>query len=85
MNQPITIPQASEELIDFIASGATPQQIVSFQASQQVKERVANLIKQEKTTGLSTEDKSELEQFLQLEHLIRLIKARAYQYLEKQS
>ncbi len=43
MSQPITIPQASEELIDFIASGSTPQQIVSFQASEQVKERVTDL------------------------------------------
>ncbi|EAW34608.1 hypothetical protein [Lyngbya sp. PCC 8106] len=84
MSQPIAIPQASEELIDFIASGATPQQIISFQASQQIKERVADLIEREKTTGLSTEEKSELDRFLQLEHLMRLIKARAYQYIEKQ-
>ncbi|MEA5497000.1 hypothetical protein VB834_19335 [Limnoraphis robusta Tam1] len=84
MSQPITIPQASEELIDFIASGATPQQIVSFQASEPIKERVRDLIEREKTTGLSTEEKSELNQFLQLEHLMRLIKARAYQYIEKQ-
>ncbi|MEB3281300.1 MAG: hypothetical protein VKK42_20490 [Lyngbya sp.] len=84
MSQPIAIPQASEELIDFIASGATPEQIISFQASEQVKERVRNLIEREKTTGLSRDEKSELEQFLQLEHLMRLIKARAYQYVEKQ-
>ena len=58
MSQPITIPQASEELIDFIASGATPQKIISFQASQQIKERVADLIEREKTTGLSIEEKS---------------------------
>lgn len=58
--------------------------IISFQASQPIKERVADLIEREKTTGLSIEEKSELEQFLQLEHLMRLIKARAYQYLDKE-
>ncbi len=60
----MAIPQASEELIDFIASGATPEQIVSFQASERVKERVRDLIEREKKAGLSTEEKSELEQFL---------------------
>lgn len=78
----IAIPQAYAETIDFIASGATPEQIISFQASEQVKERIANLIEREKTTGLSMEEKSELENFLQLEHLMRLIKARAYQYIK---
>ncbi len=81
MTMPIVIPQTYAETIDFIASGPTPEQIISFQASQEVKERVANLIEREKTTGLLREEKSELENLLQLEHLMRLIKARAYQYI----
>ena len=32
---------------------------------------------QEKTTGLSSEEKSELDNYMQLEHLMRLAKARA--------
>ncbi|WP_293070799.1 hypothetical protein [Okeania sp. SIO2B3] len=55
MSMPIAISQAYTEIIDFIASGATPEQIISFQASEQVKERVANLIEREKTTGLLRE------------------------------
>ncbi|WP_413163844.1 hypothetical protein ACL6C3_30335 [Capilliphycus salinus ALCB114379] len=83
MSKPIAISDASEEMIDLIASGATPQQIISFQASQAVKERVVDLIEREKTTGLSIEEKSELDRFLQLEHLMRLIKAKAYQYINQ--
>ena len=41
------------------------------------KERVGELIFREKTDGLSTDKKVELDLYLQLEHLMRLVKARA--------
>lgn len=44
-----------------------------------MKERVADLLQREKTDNLSPEEKSELEDYLQLEHLMRLAKARASQ------
>jgi hypothetical protein len=43
---------------------------------------VADLIQREKTSGLSSEEISELEHYVQVEHLIRLIKARARQHLD---
>ena len=73
--------RAYEEIIDFIAAGTTPSRVVAFQPSQEVKDRVANLIHREKTTGLSPEESSELNQYLQLEHLMRLAKARARAHL----
>lgn len=66
-----------EEIVDFIAAGATPGTIASFEASQPTKDRVAYLISQEKSAGLSLEEASELDSFMKLEHLMRLIKARA--------
>ena len=73
--------RAYEEIIDFIAAGTTPSRVVAFQPSQAVKDRVADLIHREKTTGLSPEESSELNQYLQLEHLMRLAKARARTHL----
>ena len=73
--------RAYEEIIDFIAAGTTPSRVVAFQPSQAVKDRVADLIHREKTTGLSPEESSELNQYLQLEHLMRLAKARARAHL----
>jgi hypothetical protein len=73
--------RAYEEIIDFIAAGTTPSRVVAFQPSQEVKDRVADLIHREKTTGLSPEESSELNQYLQLEHLMRLAKARARAHL----
>lgn len=72
-----------EEVIDFIAAGTTPSDIVSFQPSPESKERVSFLIEREKTEGLSPDEKSELDHYMQLEHIMRLAKARARQYLAR--
>jgi uncharacterized protein YnzC (UPF0291/DUF896 family) len=38
---------------------------------------VAALVAREKTVGLTADEKSELDRYLQLEHVMRLTKARA--------
>lgn len=73
--------RAYEEVIDFIASGTTPSNVASFQPSEESKQRVRYLIEQEKSVGLSPAEKSELDHYMQLEHIMRLAKARARQYL----
>lgn len=75
--------KAYEEIIEFIAAGTTPAAVVSFRPSAGTKKRVAELIEQEKTSGLSSEEKSELDHYMQLEHLMRLAKVRAHQYVAK--
>ena len=73
--------RAYEEIVDFIAAGTSPDSLVRFQASEATKARVADLIHREKTSGLSPEETEELNHYMQLEHLMRLAKARARQYL----
>lgn len=73
--------RAYEEIVDFIAAGTSPGKIIAFRPSEATKERVANLIHREKTTGLSPDETAELGHYLQLEHLMRLAKARALHYL----
>jgi GTP-dependent phosphoenolpyruvate carboxykinase len=76
---PIT--RAYEEIIDFIADWMRPEDVVAFRPSPEAKDRVADLIHREKTTGLSAEETAELHHYLQLEHLMRLAKARARAHL----
>jgi hypothetical protein len=76
----MSIVRAYEEIIEFIAAGTSPRGVISFQPSEAVKERVADLIEREKSAGISPEEKSELDHYLQLEHLMRLAKARARQH-----
>jgi hypothetical protein len=73
----MTMTRAYEEIIDFIAAGTTPSGVVALHPSEEAKARVADLIHREKTTGLSPEETAELNHYLQLEHLMRLAKARA--------
>jgi hypothetical protein len=69
--------KAHEELVDFIAGGTTPQTVLSFQPSQDTRDRVHALVRKEKESGLGVEEKIELDNYLQLEHLMRMAKARA--------
>lgn len=71
-----------EEIIDFLAAGTTPTSLIAFRPSEAAKERVADLIQREKSYELSAEEHTELEHYLQLEHLMRLAKARSRRYLQ---
>lgn len=72
--------RAYDELVDFIA-GSTPAKVVAFRPSEETRRRVEDLVRREKTEGLSPDETSELDHYLHLEHLMRLAKARAQQHL----
>ena len=65
------------EIIDFIAGGSTPEDVVRFHPSAEVQRRVDELVNREKESGLSPEELAELNHFLELEHIIRMAKAKA--------
>lgn len=75
--------RAYEEVIEFIAAGSTPSSVVAFRPSAESRQRVAQLIDQEKAGSLTADEASELEHYLQLEHIMRLAKARAQQVAAK--
>jgi hypothetical protein len=69
--------RAYDELIDFIVGGPTTKDVASFEPSEAVRQRVWDLIGRSKTSTLSEEERAELEKYLQLEHIMRVAKARA--------
>ena len=73
--------RAYEELVDFIAGGTTPGKIIAFRPSKASKKRAFDLIERKKNGNLSADESSELEHYLQLEHLMRLAKARAQRFV----
>ncbi|MEO6907375.1 MAG: hypothetical protein ABI210_05755 [Abditibacteriaceae bacterium] len=73
--------RAYQEVIEFIASGTTPNNVIAFHPSQASKDRVETLIQRKKAAEISEEENSELEHYMQLEHLMRLAKARARHHL----
>jgi hypothetical protein len=69
-----------EELVQFIAS-LSPREVVDFKPSEPARQRVWELIERQKASPLPAEEKSELDHYLEIEHLMRLAKARARQLL----
>jgi hypothetical protein len=74
--------KAYEEVIEFIAT-MNPHSLINFKPSVAVNERVTDLINREKHAGLSPEEKSELDNYERLEHLMRMAKARAHKLISR--
>jgi hypothetical protein len=51
--------------------------VIDFRPSEAAQERVTDLLSREKDGELSATEKSELNHYMQLEHLMRLAKVRA--------
>lgn len=69
--------QVYEEIVDFIAGGSTPDDVACWTPSQEAQERVATLLRGDMAATLSADEQAELNHYLELEHLMRLAKARA--------
>ena len=69
--------KAYDELIDFIAAGHSSEQLAAFEPSPETRQRAWELVRKEKEAGLTDDERHELDVFAQLEHFVRLIKARA--------
>jgi hypothetical protein len=67
---------AFEEIADFLASGPSPDELLQFHPSLQTQARAQELIERLKDGCLSEEEHAELDQFEQVERLMRFIKAR---------
>ena len=72
--------RAYEEVIDFIAE-SSPARVIAFRPSEAARERAADLLARKNAGALSPDEASELDHYCQLEHIMRMAKARAMSYL----
>lgn len=72
----MTATTAYDNVASFIAH-MDPGKVLELQADEQMQERLEFLIDREKNAALSSEEKEELDQYILLERLIRLTKAKA--------
>jgi hypothetical protein len=78
-----TITPAYHEIIDFIAAGTTPEEVANFCPSPDAQQRIADLLEREREQDLLPEEKAELDHFMELEHILRMAKAKARQILSR--
>jgi hypothetical protein len=72
------IPTVYQEVLDFLIESPIPQDIVNFKVSQQSQTRLQTLLDKNRESTLNPMEIAELDVYEQLEHLIILLKARAY-------
>jgi hypothetical protein len=81
MTTSVNTAKVYDEIIEFIAAGTTPQSVIDFKLSDAAKDRLEDLVYRAKTEGLTGSGQRELDHFLTLEHIMRLAKAKAHQYI----
>ena len=73
---------AYDEILDFITSGPSLEEIAAFELSEQTASRVHNLLEKQSNGQITPAEEDELEEFARAEHLIEKLKIRAQRRLE---
>lgn len=73
------------EVLEFFASLPTPEEIIAFQASEALSNRIHDLLDKNRTIGLTESEQAEWAQYEYVEHLVRIAKAKAVAMLSSTS
>jgi hypothetical protein len=66
-----------DEITDFLITSPSPEQIIVFRPSEGLNDRLHELLEKNREETLSTEERLELNRFLEMGHLLTLLKAKA--------
>jgi hypothetical protein len=72
-----------DELLNFILWKATPEEVLAFGPSDAAQERAEELLEKNNAGTLTPEESAELQQMLQVDRLVSVLKARALEALSK--
>ena len=68
-----------QEVLDFLIASPTPEAIIKFKVSPAAQARLRELLDSNRETTLNANEVIELDLYEQLDQLMTLLKARAYQ------
>ncbi len=71
----------TDEVLDFLVTGPTPEQIIAFHASERAQEQLRLLLERNQNGTLTEQEHAELEEMSRVDHFFTLIKARAMKVL----
>jgi hypothetical protein len=66
-----------QEILDFLVSSPTPQQVMDFKISPSAQARLEQMLHKNREEEATLEERTELETYLQFSHLMTRLKARA--------
>ncbi|MBX2928489.1 MAG: hypothetical protein KF852_11680 [Saprospiraceae bacterium] len=67
---------AFEKLAQFLAN-LSPRRVLAFKTSQRWQERIDFLLSKNSEKGLTVDENREMEQYMLIEHIVQLAKAKA--------
>ena len=74
---------AFDEVLDFLVTSPTPEQIIAFRPSEATRERIHRLLDANSSRKLTEEENAELDDFGRAEHLVRMLKIKARKKLKE--
>jgi hypothetical protein len=81
LQQPPLTAHIYRYILNFLASGPTPEQIAAFGPTHAMQERMSTLLARSKAGELTDVERAELDDYTQIEHLIIMIKAGSLPHL----
>lgn len=79
----VIIPTVYDELVEYLATKATPQEILSFEISEAAQARAEELLERSHDNNLTPEEHLELEQMRYFDRKVSLLKAEALEKLSQ--
>ena len=73
--------QVYAHTLSFLANGPSPEQLVAFRPTPEMKERLDELLEKSRAGTLTDLERQELEEYERIEHILIMLKARALPYL----
>ncbi len=68
-------------ILSFLASGPTPEQLMGFRPTQEMQNRLNELMDKSRADTLTDLERQELDEYQRIEHIVIMLKARALPYL----
>jgi hypothetical protein len=65
------------DVIEVLAELPSPEEVLALRPSEQLQQRINDLLEKNRTAGLSPEEKNWWEKYQYVEHLMRVAKAKA--------
>jgi hypothetical protein len=70
-----------DEILDFLAASPTAEQLVQYQPPTALQQRLSELLDKNRSSRLSNDEQSELDEFLRMNRFMSRLKLKARKYL----
>jgi len=72
-----------EQILEFLATGPSAQEIITFRPRPEVQERFSQLLETNRQDGLTSQEEEELDHYIRIERMLALLKAKAYHHCDR--